>query len=99
MEEFITLLLEFIDPTLIIIAVVLACIGLFLKLTPLVKSNWIIPFALWGLGIVFVILWYGVVDGKGFALIIFVQGILQGTMVAALPVFGHQLVKQYRDKK
>lgn len=63
------------------------------------KAEWTIPFVLWGLGIIFVILWFCIVAGKGFTTVIFFNGIVQGTLVAAVAVFGNQLFKQFTDKR
>lgn len=92
------IVIEYIQPGLLILVVFLICVGMFLKTTNLLKSDWKIPFILWGLGVVIVVLWFGVVDGKGFTSVIFVTGIVQGTLAAALAVFGHQVFKQASNK-
>lgn len=89
---------EFLQPGLAILVVLLICVGKFLKTLPKI-SDWIIPIALWGLGIVITILWFGAIDGYGFTLPVFVNGFVQGTFVAALAVFGNQVYKQVFIKK
>lgn len=93
-----TLVKELIQPSLGIIIIFLICVGMFLKKMPDI-ADWIIPFVLWGTGIVMTILWFGVIDGNGVTLAVFVNGLVQGTLVAAVAVFGNQLYKQITNKE
>ena len=91
--------LEFVRPELAILIVFLWCIGLFLKLYPKFNEEWMIPFILWVTGMVFAVLYIAMVLGEGFLGPVIVSAIIQGTLIAALAVFGNQLIKQSTEKR
>ncbi|RDI45886.1 phage holin family protein [Falsibacillus pallidus] len=74
------------DEALILIPVLMV-IGKIIKNTPKIK-NWVIPYILLVLGVVFA----GLI--MGFSMDSFFQGVL----VAGTSVFGHQIVKQTIEK-
>jgi hypothetical protein len=88
---------EFLQPELMFLVAFLVVIGVMLKTWPKIQ-NWAIPFILWGVGVVYTVLWFGVIDGNGFTVAVFLNGSVQGTFVTALAVFGYEIVKQYRTK-
>lgn len=97
MEE----VMNYIDPRLFILVVFLYAIGLFLKLSPKFKeqNEWQIPFWLWGIGLIFTILWTCVVLENGFGAAVIIASIVQGTLIPALAVFGNEAVKQITVKR
>lgn len=81
------LLREFLIEEALIVVPVLLILGVIFKNTPKFK-DWLIPYALLVLGIVFAV-----------ALIGFnVQAILQGVLIAGAAVFSNQLYKQYIER-
>lgn len=97
MEE----IMNYIDPKLFILIVFLFAIGKFLKLTPKFKEDqeWKIPFILWIVGLVFTILWICIVLSNGFGPAVIIAAIVQGTLIAAVAVFGNELIKQVMVKR
>lgn len=91
-------LLQFIRPELLIVVVVLWALGFFLKKMPWFKQEWMIPFILLVVGILLTIVYLAIVLGEGFTSVALIVGIMQGIMIAALAVFGNELVKQLTVK-
>lgn len=78
---------EYLIEEALIVIPALLILGKFIKDTPNVK-DWLIPYMLLVLGIVFSV-----------ALIGFnVDAFLQGVLVSGASVFGNQLYKQYKEK-
>lgn len=96
--EILELIIEYLDPSLFILVLFAYIVGVFLKQGKFL-SNRFIPVVLWGLSILMTILWFGVINGKGFTIALFIIGTVQGTLVAALAVFGNQVFKQLTKKK
>lgn len=91
--------MEFVRPELGMLIVFLWCIGLFLKLYPKFNEEWMIPFILWVTGMVFAVLYIAMVLGEGFLWPVIVSAIMQGTIVAAIAVFGNEIIKQVVYKR
>lgn len=91
--------LKYIQPELFIMIVFVWCVGLFLKKNPAFKAEWSIPFILWGLSIAFTILYVGFVFEQGFAPPVIIANIIQGTIIAAVAVFGNEAIKQVSNKR
>ena len=78
--------LSFLQENFLIVAVALYAVGLFLKKIPeSFLPDWLIPFLLWGAGILI---------GWGVLGVFTVNTFIQGTLAAAVAVFGDNLVKQ-----
>ena len=93
------IVIEFIRPELLIITVFLWCLGLFFKKAPFFKAEWLIPFVLLGISIVTTIIYIAIVCGEGFAPTVIVTGFIQGVVIAALSVFGNEVLKQVTSKR
>lgn len=91
--------LEFIRPELFILVVFLWCLGLFLKKAPWFSGDWMIPFILLGVSFVITIVYTAVVNGAGFTAVVFVTGIIQAVLIAAVAVFGNEIIKQLLVKR
>lgn len=87
-------ILQYIRPELLILIVFIYALGLFLKKAPWFKNEWTIPFLLLGVGVLFTVLYMGVVLGEGFTGKTVLVGIIQGVLITALAVFGNELLKQ-----
>lgn len=81
------LLNEYLVQEALIVIPVLLILGKMIKETPKVK-DWLIPYVLLGLGIVFTVGLMG----------ISVDSILQGVLVSGAAVFGHELYKQAKER-
>lgn len=93
------IIIGFIKPELLIIVVLVWLLGLFLKQIPDFKAEWTIPFILLVFAIIFTILYIGWVLGEGFAPAVILSGIIQGVIIAALAVFGNEIIKQTLVKR
>jgi hypothetical protein len=93
------IILEYIRPELFILVAFLWCIGLFLKLAPWFKQDWQIPYILLLISIIFTILYISIVNGQGFAAAVIIAAIIQAVLIAALAVFGNELLKQAIQKR
>lgn len=88
-------IINYINPTLIPIAIVLWCFGVWLKNSSV--RNELIPWLLCPIGAGVVALWLcsqGIPTGLGQWLVLMVNSLIQGILCAALAVFGDQLAKQ-----
>lgn len=88
----------FLQPELAILVAFVTCVGWFLKKAESIKDKYI-PIILWVVGAFITIMWFGVVDGHGLTATVFINGVVQGTFVAALAVFGNQVYKQLKSEE
>lgn len=90
------LLMNYVKPELIVVAIVLYFIGIWIKNTESIKDKWI-PMILGALGIVLCALWVlattPITSGAVFLMAVF-TAIIQGILVAALSTYVNQLIKQ-----
>lgn len=91
------LALQYLQPELMVLVAFLVSAGALLKHLPKIP-DWTIPIILWAVGLIYTVLWFGIVDGFGFTAVVFVNGTVQGTLVTALAVFGNQLYKQIKNR-
>ena len=91
------LLMNYIKPELIVVAIVLYFVGIWIKNTESIKDKWI-PMILGALGIVLCALWVlattPITSGEVFLMAVF-TAIIQGILVAALSTYVNQLIKQH----
>jgi len=85
---------EFIKPELFILIIFLYCLGFFLKKAPWFSADWMIPFILLGVSVLITIAYLAIVLKLGFGAEVIVTGIIQAVIIAALSVFGNELIKQ-----
>lgn len=90
---------SFIQPELLIVVVFLWCIGLFLKKAPWFSAEWTIPFILLAISLVITILYLAIILGDGFSAKVILAGIIQAVILAAVAVFGNEILKQTIDKR
>lgn len=94
-----TKVVEFIRPELFVLVIFLWCLGLFLKKAPWFKDDWMIPFILLGVSLIITIVYMAIVVGEGFNAVVVVTGIIQAVLIAAVSVFGNELIKQGLTKR
>lgn len=92
-------ILSLIRPELFILIAVLYCIGLFLKLNPNFKKEYTIPYILVFISIVLCQAYMSIVLEMGFAPKIIIVSFIQAILIAAVPVFGNELLKQALRKR
>ena len=91
------LLMNYIKPELIIVAIALYFIGVWIKGTEYIKDKWI-PVILGIVSIIICAIWVLATTpiGSGQALLMAIfTSIIQGILVAALSTYVNQLIKQY----
>jgi len=81
------------------VIVALYCLGLFLKLLPQFKREWMIPFILLGCSFLITIPYLAIVLNEGINPTIFITGSIQAIIIAAIPVFAENLIKQFFMKR
>lgn len=86
--------LEFIRPELFILIVFLYCVGLFLKLNDEFKKTWTIPYILLGISFLITLAYVSIYLGEGFSPQVLVAVVIQSVLIAAVTVFGNELIKQ-----
>ena len=91
--------LEFVRPELLILIVFIWALGLFLKKAPWFKDEWKIPFISLFVGNAFAVLYIALVLNEGFTWPVVISAIIQGTIIAALAVFGYESLKQLTIKR
>lgn len=92
--DFMSLLVEYLQPEFIIVAVICFALGMFLKKLPNIP-DWTIPFAVLGFGIILAIVYQGFVLEEGLTAKSVILGFMQGFLCAAAAVFVSQAKIQY----
>jgi|LGOV01.1.fsa_nt_gb heme/copper-type cytochrome/quinol oxidase subunit 4 len=92
-------ILKLVHVELFILIAVLYCLGLFLKLNKGFKREYTIPYILYGISLVLCQLYMSIVMDLGFGADIIITSFIQATLIAAVAVFGNELIKQGRVKK
>lgn len=90
---------DLIKPELLILVAFVWVLGLFFKKAPWFEAEWKIPFILLAVSILFAILYVAFVLGEGLIIAVIISSIIQGTLIAALAVFGNEMVKQITIKR
>jgi len=93
------IIMQYIRPELFILIPFIFAIGFFLKKAPWFTQEWMIPFILWGVAVVFAILYMAIVLLEGFTALIIVVGIIQGTLIAMAAVGFNEGIKQWFIKR
>lgn len=92
-------ILEFIRPELFILILFLYCVGLFLKKWPGFTNEWSIPYILLAVSFLITLAYVCVYLEEGFSLQVLIAVIIQSVLIASVPVFGHELIKQGLDRR
>lgn len=95
------LLMNYVKPELIIVAIVLYFIGIWIKNTESIKDKWI-PMILGALGIALCALWVLAttpITSASVLLMAIFTAIIQGILVAALSTYVNQLIKQHNKNE
>jgi heme/copper-type cytochrome/quinol oxidase subunit 4 len=87
-------ILSFIKPELFILVIFLYCVGLFLKLYKGFKRDWMIPYILLGVSFLMTLAYVSIFMVEGFSPPVIVAVIIQSVLIAAVTVFGNELIQQ-----
>lgn len=88
--------LEYIRPELLLTVPVLWVLGKILKEASFLRDKWI-PLVLGGAGILLAVCWIGG-GGEPFGVTGLFTVVTQGILCAGAAVYGHQLIKQMKNK-
>lgn len=94
-----TVISESIRPELFILVLFIWTLGLFLKKAPSFTDEWKIPFISLGVAIVSAFVYMAFVLQEGVVPSVIVTAVIQGTLIAAVAVFGNELFKQFTVKR
>lgn len=92
-------ILAFIQPELFILIVFLYCVGLFLKKWDGFTKEWTIPYILLAVSFVITLAYVSIVLGAGFSPPVIVAVVIQSVLIAAVTVFGNEVVTQTLIKR
>ena len=98
-KELAEMIVDYIRPELFILIPFLYALGFFLKKWEGFEKEWQIPFIILGVGIIFSILWAVFVLAEGLNFAVIIIGIVQGVLIASVPVMGNELIKQWTVKR
>jgi hypothetical protein len=92
-------ILDFIRPELFILIVFLYAIGLFVRNGKWADRAWLIPYILLAISFIITLAYVGFYLGEGFAPPVIVAIVIQAVLIAAVTVYGNELIEQVRDEK
>ena len=92
-------ILGFIKTELFILVIFLYCIGLFLKLWSGFNKNWMIPYILLLVSFLITLAYVSILKGEGFSGPVLVSVLIQSVLIAAVTVFGNELIQQVTVKR
>ena len=90
--------MDFIRPELFILVIFLYAVGLFVRLGPWKERSWMIPYILLGISFAITAAYVGVFLGEGFDPPVLVAVVIQAVLIAAVTVFGNELIEQPKDR-
>lgn len=92
-------ILSMIQSELFILIIFLYALGMFFKLYEGFKKEYTIPFILLGISVVICQLYMSVVLNMGFSADVVIVSLIQAVLIAAVAVFGNNLIKQMTVKR
>jgi drug/metabolite transporter (DMT)-like permease len=90
--------MDFIKPELFILVVFLYAVGLFVRNGPWKENSWLIPYILLVVSFVITLAYVAILLGEGFSPPVIVAVIIQSVLIAAVTVYGNELIEQIKDR-
>lgn len=90
--------LDFIRPELFILVVFLYAVGLFVRNGKWKDNSWLIPYILLGISFAITLAYVGVFLSEGFSPPVIVAVVIQSVLIAAVTVYGNELIEQLKDR-
>lgn len=84
---------DFIKPELLVLIPFYYIVYDYLKKTPILK--WVLPILLWGVSMIFTMLYLVYLCGHGFSFEVIISGIIQGTFLSFVPTSGNHLISYF----
>jgi len=91
-------IMDFIKPELFILVVFLYAVGLFVRNGPWKENSWMIPYILLVVSFVITLAYVAIFLGEGFSPPVIVAVIIQSVLIAAVTVYGNELIEQIKDR-
>ncbi len=91
-------IMDFIKPELFILVVFLYAVGLFVRNGPWKENSWLIPYILLVVSFVITLAYVAIFLGEGFSPPVIVAVIIQSVLIAAVTVYGNELIEQIKDR-
>ncbi len=91
-------IMDFIKPELFILVVFLYAVGLFVRNGPWKENSWMIPYILLGISFIITLAYVAIFMGEGFSPPVIVAVIIQSVLIAAVTVYGNELIEQIKDR-
>lgn len=91
-------IMDFIKPELFILVVFLYAVGLFVRNGPWKDRPWMIPYILLGISFIITLVYVAIFMGEGFSPPVLVAVVIQSVLIAAVTVYGNELIEQIKDK-
>lgn len=91
-------IMEFIRPELFILVVFLYAAGLFVRNGKWADKSWLIPYLLLAISFAITLAYVGIFLEEGFAPPVLVAVVIQSVLIAAVTVFGNELIEQLKDR-
>lgn len=89
---------EFIRPELFILVVFLYAVGLFVRNGKWADKSWLIPYILLVISFAITLAYVGIFLGEGFSPPVLVAVVIQAVLIAAVTVYGNELIEQLKDR-
>ena len=91
-------IMDFIKPELFMLVVFLYAVGLFVRNGPWKENSWMIPYILLGISFIITLAYVAIFMGEGFRPPVIVAVIIQSVLIAAVTVYGNELIEQIKDR-
>ncbi|MGI6751065.1 MAG: phage holin family protein [Anaerovoracaceae bacterium] len=91
-------IMQFIRPELFVLIIFLYAVGLFVRNGKWKENSWLIPYILLAISLMITIAYVGFVLGEGFSPSALVAMIIQSVLIAAVTVYGNELIEQIKNK-
>jgi len=91
-------IMDFIKPELFVLVVFLYAVGLFVRNGPWKENSWMIPYILLVVSFIITLAYVAIFLGEGFSPPVIVAVIIQSVLIAAVTVYGNELIEQIKDR-
>ena len=91
-------IMDFIKPEIFVLVVFLYAVGLFVRNGPWKENSWMIPYILLVVSFIITLAYVAIFLGEGFSPPVIVAVIIQSVLIAAVTVYGNELIEQIKDR-
>jgi drug/metabolite transporter (DMT)-like permease len=91
-------IMDFIRPELFVLIVFLYAVGLFVRNGPWKERSWMIPYILLVISFIITLAYVAIFMGEGFSPPVIIAVVIQSVLIAAVTVYGNELIEQVKDR-